>query len=166
MALAAPLAPTASVAPTAPSVPGSFPSHLDGRAPAAVPRRRSSSRTTTPRRPKLGPVGHSHHSASAPTPYRLTRRGRVMSWMVGVVTLGIIGFGLVQGSAPATPQVVGTTSVTVLPGQTLWAIAGRVNPQADPRVTVDAIAELNGMEAGSALRSGSTLTVPVFAGAG
>ncbi len=89
-----------------------------------------------------------------------------MTWVVGVVTLGIIGFGLVQGSAPATPEVVGTTSVTVLPGQTLWAVAGQINPQTDPRVTVDAIAELNGIEAGSALRSGSTLTVPVFAGAG
>ena len=165
MALAAPLAPTASVAPVAPADPLAPRAPRAVGAPAIAPGRRSRARTATPLRPKLGPVGHSHHPASAPTPYRLTRRGRVLTWMLGIVTLAIIAFGLVQGAQPATPDVVGTTTVTVVPGQTLWAVAQQINPQADPRVTVQAIAALNGIEAGSPLRSGSTLAVPVFAGA-
>lgn len=170
MALAAPLAPLAPtalvvpVAPVAPAVPASPRAPGDTAAPGVAPDRRSRSRSATPRRPKLGPVGHSHHRAGAPTPYQFTRRGRVLMWMLGVGTVAIIAFGLVQGAQPASPQVVGTTAVTVAPGQSLWAVAEKVNPQADPRVTVHAIADLNGIEPGSTLRSGSTLTVPVFAG--
>jgi hypothetical protein len=162
MALAATLAPADSVAPAARVSPQESPAY---DAPAVEPGRRRGSRAATPRRPKLGPVGQSHHRASETTPYRLTRRGRVLTWVAGVVTLGIIAFGLAQGAQPATPTVVGTTTVTVAPGQTLWAVAQQVNPQADPRVTVQAIADVNGIEAGSALPSGSTLTVPVFSSA-
>ena len=166
MALAAPLAPTASVAPVAPANPVTSPAPRGTGVPTIAPGQRSRPRTATPLRPKLGPVGHSHDPASAPTPYRLTRRGRVLTWMLSIVTVGVIAFGLLQGAQPATPDVVGTTTVTVAPGQTLWAVAQQVNPQADPRVTVHAIADLNDIEAGSTLRSGSTLTVPVFAAAG
>jgi LysM repeat protein len=48
----------------------------------------------------------------------------------------------------------------VQPGDSLWTIAHRTAPSADPRAVVDAIAGANGLEAG-ALRPGQRLVVPV-----
>jgi len=49
--------------------------------------------------------------------------------------------------------------VVVRPGDTLWSIARRVAPGQDPRGVVDAIADANGVEAGS-LVPGQTLVLP------
>jgi len=48
-------------------------------------------------------------------------------------------------SAPAAPIVPPTAAVYVVqPGDTLWSIAHRVEPHADPRDVVDRLVELNG----------------------
>jgi Tfp pilus assembly protein FimV len=99
----------------------------------------------------------------APAPVRLTRRGVFAGWVVVLVTVGIIVFGLLQGSSPAVPAASETTRVTLLPGESLWTVAQQVNPRVDPRVTVDAIRDLNGLGSASIVQSGSELTVPVFA---
>jgi Tfp pilus assembly protein FimV len=83
--------------------------------------------------------------------------------VVVLVTVGIIVFGLLQGSSPAVPAASETTRVTLLPGESLWTVAQQVNPRVDPRVTVDAIRDLNGLGSASIVQSGSELTVPVFA---
>jgi LysM repeat protein len=44
-------------------------------------------------------------------------------------------------------------------GDTLWSIADRVSPSADPRLIVDAIAGTNAM-AGGVLVPGQTLVIP------
>jgi LysM repeat protein len=49
--------------------------------------------------------------------------------------------------------------ITVQPGDTLWSIATRVAPNADPRVTVQRIVDLNGMS-GTAIASGEQLKLP------
>jgi LysM repeat protein len=74
----------------------------------------------------------------------------------------VIGFGLWQGLQPMAPQVIGTRTVTVLPGQSVWAIAESVHPEIDPRITVDLIEEANGLRSASLVRPGAVLTVPVF----
>jgi LysM repeat protein len=49
--------------------------------------------------------------------------------------------------------------VTVAPGQTLWAIAGEVAPNADRRDTVARIQELNALSSVN-LQAGQKIAVP------
>lgn len=50
--------------------------------------------------------------------------------------------------------------VVVQPGDTLWSVAQRADPGADPRAVVDRIRELNGLQ-GDAVVAGVVLQVPV-----
>lgn len=50
--------------------------------------------------------------------------------------------------------------VVVRPGQTLWAIAVRADPSADPRVVVRQIVELNALPSGTFVQPGDRLWVP------
>jgi Tfp pilus assembly protein FimV len=49
--------------------------------------------------------------------------------------------------------------VTVRPGETLWTIAARVRPNADPRQTIARIQDMNGLTS-STLQAGRVLLVP------
>lgn len=57
-------------------------------------------------------------------------------------------------------RVVGP--VVVQPGDTLWSVAQRVDPGADPRAVIDRIKELNGLQ-GDTVVVGVVLQVPVLA---
>jgi LysM repeat protein len=50
--------------------------------------------------------------------------------------------------------------MTVLPGESLWSIAGQVDSKANKGDLVAAIIDLNGLS-GSALQAGQRLRVPV-----
>lgn len=118
------------------------------------------------RRPKLGPVGATHRTRAATprpasAPVRLTRRGVVASWLVAAASIAIAFFGLAQGLQPSAPSMVGTQSVVIQPGQTLWEVAKAVNPGVDPRVTVTAMRGENAL-VGAVLVPGSAVTVPKF----
>jgi nucleoid-associated protein YgaU len=64
------------------------------------------------------------------------------------------------GSAPEpVPVPVSSSSYVVREGDTLWSIAERVSPGADPRPVVDAIASVNGVDPGR-LVPGQTLVLP------
>jgi len=128
----------------------------------AVGRPHPRPRSTRPSRPKVGPVGRSHHPASAVTPARLTRRGVALCWTLAVLVTVGIAFGLLHGMQPSTPRVVGTQSVTVHSGESLWALAQQVNPAIDARVTVAAIRDANGLGPVSIVQPGTTLAVPVY----
>jgi LysM repeat protein len=52
-----------------------------------------------------------------------------------------------------------TTQIVVAPGETLWTIAARVNPEIDPRAVIDQIMDLNVIE-GSNVYAGQVLLVP------
>ncbi len=169
MALATALPPVRTAASTA--TPAAQPPTRVGVAPtrtAPTPGRRPS--RVSDRRPKLGPVGTSHRfpvaapapaPKPAPVPVRLTRRGVVASWVVAVMSIAIAAFGLVQGLQPSAPAVVGSQSVVVQPGQSLWEVAQAVNPDVDPRVTLAAIRSETALDT-SVLVPGSTVTVPMF----
>jgi hypothetical protein len=47
----------------------------------------------------------------------------------------------------------------VSPGETLWTIASRVNPEADPRAVIEEIKNLNVLD-GSSLYAGQVLRIP------
>ena len=74
---------------------------------------------------------------------RLTRRGRLALLLV-LATLLLVAFSLGRTSADAGSSRLGPAPTTVVqPGETLWGIARRVAPGADPRATVARLTDLN-----------------------
>lgn len=132
----------------------------------AAPPRQRARRAAQPRRVRLGPAGVGPHVPVDPAPARLTRRGVVACWLAGLVAVGLIAFGLTQAFQPVAPAVVGAKTVTVLPGQSLWSVATQVNPDVDPRVSIGAIRQANGLGSTSIVQPGSQLSVPVYAAQG
>lgn len=94
-------------------------------------------------------------------PVRLTRRGRLALTLAGVAC-GLAVTGLAQASAAATdsnPAPGPAAWVVVGPGDTLWEIALRADPHADPRITVARVVALNDL-AGAQIRPGQRLRLP------
>jgi hypothetical protein len=96
-----------------------------------------------------------------PAQMRLTRRGLVASWVVAALSIAVTIFGLASGLQSSAPAQVGTQSVVVQPGETLWEVARAVNPGVDPRVTIAAIRGENALD-GAVLAPGARLLVPTF----
>lgn len=93
-------------------------------------------------------------------PMRLTRRGRLAATgLMAAVTIGASMFVGGVSLAGSRAEHAPVRYVTVLPGQTLWAIAGEVAPEADRRDTVARILELNALPT-SALQAGQRIAVP------
>lgn len=88
--------------------------------------------------------------------YRRRRLG-VLAVVVGLV-LGVVSF---ISSADATPTSADSSAesveVVVQPGDTLWAIAGRLAPDADPRVLT---AQLTDLAGSTVLTPGQQLVIP------
>ena len=99
---------------------------------------------------------------SAP-PARLTRRGRMVVTGVSALLIGAISVGLAtaaqatRSGSSAPGRYV--TKVTVLPGQSLWSLAEAYDPNADPRLTIQQIQQMNSMS-GDQVQSGEVLWVP------
>ena len=72
-----------------------------------------------------------------------------------------VGFAHAQeGSASATASAPAYGVVSVRPGETLWGIASERYPDADPRLKVAQIEELNGLR-GPTIEAGQRLKVPL-----
>jgi hypothetical protein len=101
----------------------------------------------------------------AVSPIKLTRRGRLVLSTVSFVTMLAISlislFGIATSSAKASNEATKspTTQIVVAPGETLWTIAARVNPEIDPRAVIDQIMALNVIN-GSNVYAGQVLLVP------
>lgn len=102
---------------------------------------------------------------AASVPLRLTRRGRVVVAVAAVVLLAVLSLVIVA-SAQATnhPARSGAaqhylSQVTVRPGQSLWSVAENADPDADTRMLVQQIIELNGLT-GTVVFAGQRLWVP------
>jgi hypothetical protein len=100
-------------------------------------------------------------------PLRLTRRGKVV--LIGIplmlltaLLLSLVGFLNAPAKAAdstADLALTRTVSVTVQAGESLWAIAGTVAPERDPRDVIADIVQLNNLSAGSVV-PGQELFVP------
>lgn len=93
---------------------------------------------------------------------RLTRRGRAV--LTGMIVLPLLVGGaalLATGGAFAGDEGarVSFQHVTVHQGDSLWNIAQRIAPHADPRDVVAALVDLNGLPS-SAVQAGERLAVP------
>jgi nucleoid-associated protein YgaU len=98
---------------------------------------------------------------------RLTRRGRlarsgalaVLVILLAISVLDVVGGGRALASDDSAPRRVPTQTVVVEQGDSLWLIAGRTAPSADPREVVTRIRELNGMRS-NLIQPGQVLLVP------
>jgi hypothetical protein len=94
---------------------------------------------------------------------RLTRRGRVVVTGVSALLIGALSVGLAT-AAQATRAGSGSpgryvAKVTVLPGQSLWSLGEAYDPNADTRLIVQEIQQLNSMR-GDQVQAGEVLWVP------
>jgi nucleoid-associated protein YgaU len=83
--------------------------------------------------------------AAGPHPVRLTLRGRVVLVVIAalaVAGLVVAGATVAQASSPAAAHA-GDSRVLVQPGDTLWSIAHRTDPGADPQTVVAGILRAN-----------------------
>ena len=97
-------------------------------------------------------------------PMRLTRRGRVVVWLVSVLALAalvVAGVLLAGGTAQASrpTKAMPVEYHVLMPGETLWGLAAQVAPNADPRDVVAQIIELNSLS-GAQVRAGTRLALP------
>jgi LysM repeat protein len=112
--------------------------------------------------PRIAPTPVARPAAAPRRPLRLTARGRLV---VGALAAAPLVAGLVFASvtAPASAgneeSVASFDTVTVLPGESLWMIAERIAPAADPREVIGELQRLNAL-ADSAVLPGQTLAIP------
>ena len=107
--------------------------------------------------------------ARQPQPIRLTRRGRIVAGALVVITVAGIAAMIwvaVAGRAqavghvrPGTPAAHSMLRVVVRPGDTLWSIAAKADPAADPRIVIQQIVDDNALS-GTAISAGQVLWVP------
>jgi hypothetical protein len=99
------------------------------------------------------------------TRLRITRRGRrVLATLVALpvaaaIAAAVVGSGSALASHDAGAPAGTFSTVTVSAGESLWGIAERVAPQADPRDVVDAVVRLNALD-GVTLVPGQQLALP------
>ncbi|WP_322409398.1 LysM peptidoglycan-binding domain-containing protein [Microbacterium invictum] len=104
-------------------------------------------------------------STGTTTRLRLTTRGRrVLASLAALPAVVALSAAMISGgSALATRADGGPAAsfdtVTVQSGDSLWAIAERVAPSADPRDVVAAFSRLNGLDAG-VVAAGQELAIP------
>ncbi|RIQ30060.1 LysM peptidoglycan-binding domain-containing protein [Jiangella rhizosphaerae] len=119
-----------------------------------VARRRPAGRPTPV--PCVGSAEPSLHGA------RLTRRGRVVvgfAWLMLIVA-GALAFVRPWEAPAGSGGATAVTTVEVRGGDTLWELATDAAPTADPRETVAAIMELNGLSSASDIRPGDLIQIP------
>ena len=101
---------------------------------------------------------------------RLTRRGRVVvTAAAALLVTGAMAVASLQvgaGTAQATGNAISRHAaeqnlrqLTVLPGQSLWSVAETADPDADTRIVVQQIIDLNALS-GTVVQPGERLWVP------
>jgi len=134
-------------------------------APVAVPP--AALRPAAAPRPAAPPRPTRRMPAAQPTtsPLRLTRRGRVVVAGLAVLLVAALSL-LVAGAAQATSHAAPLSAarhdlahVAVGPGQSLWSVAESADPDADTRLVIQQIVELNALH-GDAVFAGERLWVP------
>ena len=101
--------------------------------------------------------------AGATVRLRLTRRGRAVLTTLAAIPLivGALAFALNGGGAAASGDQarVHFQYVTVESGQSLWSIAEKVAPSADPRDVIADIVSLNQLDT-AVVSPGQRLAIP------
>lgn len=92
---------------------------------------------------------------------RLTRRGRLVVFVLALIAVLAVGIVLAQGSVATGEkgEPAPTRIVMVGSGDTLWDIASRIADDGDVRGMVHQIEELNALDSGM-VTAGQKLRVP------
>lgn len=97
---------------------------------------------------------------------RLTRRGRIVFAVLlaglALLVVGLTAAARAQAASSGSPAAAvrrNMTRVVVMPGQSLWSIALRAEPAADPGSVVQQIMDVNGLRT-TTLQPGEQLWVP------
>lgn len=101
-------------------------------------------------------------TSSAPRPrLRITDRGRVLlaALLAIPLAIGIAAIGAGLGANATDSDPVALHYVTVQSGDSLWSIANRVAPKADPRDAVAELERVNGLDS-AVLQPGQRLAIP------
>ena len=116
-----------------------------------------------------GESGRFRTRPAAVPPIRLTRRGRVVAAGASALAIGAVSIMLATAAQAAhTGQAARTgqaapgryvAKVEVRAGQSLWSLAEAYDPDADPRLVVQQVQQLNSM-AGDQVQPGEVLWVP------
>jgi nucleoid-associated protein YgaU len=100
------------------------------------------------------------------TRLRLTVRGRrVLLALAALPLAGGLAFAAISGGSAiasgdeTTATTASFTTVTVMPGDTLWSIASEVAPAADPREVIGEISRLNALPSGE-IQIGQQISIP------
>ncbi len=101
-----------------------------------------------------------------PGPVRLTRRGRIVVTAAAVLAIGAASMAL-AGAAHAAGHRAGArpgpgsgaTKVAIRPGQSLWSVAEAYDPDADTRLVIQQIEQMNSLT-GDQVQPGQELWVP------
>lgn len=98
--------------------------------------------------------------AARPSTVRLTRRGRLVVFVLALLTLAILGvLGASMAGASGRGEALRTHTVTVAPGMTLWDLASRAAHGGDVLAMERQIASMNGLSDGM-LIAGQSLRIP------
>jgi LysM domain len=118
--------------------------------------------TATGCRRMAGDGGRFRTRAVVP-PVRLTRRGRIVAAGASALAIGALSIVLATSAQAAHAGQASPgrylAKVEVLSGQSLWSLAETYDPNADPRLVIQQIQQLNAM-AGDQLQPGEELWVP------
>jgi nucleoid-associated protein YgaU len=103
------------------------------------------------------------HVTPAPS-LRLTRRGRLVVFLGSLaISLGaLVAWGPSVVATSEKGEPIQVRVVTVEPGDTLWDIAARANPEGNVGDTVHEIAELNALSSTGDLDVGQHVSVPRY----
>ena len=117
-------------------------------------------------RGRAAPGGARFRTPAGVPAVRLTRRGRVVAAGVSALAVGALSITLATAAQAAHSGQSGQSGpgryaakVEVWPGQSLWSLAQAYDPDADPRLVVQQIQQLNSM-AGDQVQPGEVLWVP------
>jgi LysM repeat protein len=119
--------------------------------------------STTTSTTTLSPFTWQERPAESPRgSVRLTRRGRLVVFLVAFVAVLALGIALgtqsFAGETPGTPEP--TRVVMVGSGETLWEIAADAAGDGDVRAMVDRIEDLNALDS-AMVQAGQRLHIPV-----
>ena len=130
-------------------------------APLTLPSRRRRHLSAVPDLPASPPRAVTEPiTADESAPLRLTARGRAVLVALAFALAAAVGVGAGLAFPAAEPMPEQVQSVTVGPGESLWAIASEVAADGqDVRVVIDQIMALNNLSA-STVHAGAELTVP------